>query len=108
MVEYRGWTRLSPPATYHNLSRDLAANTGKDSLSTTFNLCAYYSNMDPDEIRLEHSNRAVKPVNNRNVTKLNAKNGSRITIEEPRSYKKKRLPTSLAPPPTSPRLLSLL
>ena len=34
------------------------------------NLCAYYSNLDPDEIRLEHSNQVVKPVNNRNVQNL--------------------------------------
>jgi hypothetical protein len=78
MVEYRGRTRLSPLGTYHNLSGDLAANTGKDSLSTTLNLCAYYSNLDPDEIRLEHSNQVVKPVNNRNVTKLNARMGTEL------------------------------
>ena len=29
MVEYRGRTGLSPPANYHNLSRDLAIRTGK-------------------------------------------------------------------------------
>jgi hypothetical protein len=29
MVEYRGWIGLSPPANYHNLSRDLAISTGK-------------------------------------------------------------------------------
>jgi hypothetical protein len=32
--------------------------------------------MDPDEIRLEHYNQAVKPVNNENVTKLNARMGT--------------------------------
>ena len=29
VVEYRGWTGLSPPATYHNLSEGLAINIGK-------------------------------------------------------------------------------
>ena len=42
------------------------------------NLYAYYSNLDPNEIRLDHSNQAVKPVNNRNVTKLNATMGTEL------------------------------
>ena len=39
------------------------------------NLCTYYSNLDHDEIRLEYSNQVVKSVNNKNVTKLNARMG---------------------------------
>ena len=42
------------------------------------NLYAYYSNLDPNEIRLDHSNQAMKPINNRNVTKLNARMGTEL------------------------------
>jgi hypothetical protein len=34
--------------------------------------------MDPDEIRLEHSNQVVKPVNNKNIAKLNARKGTKL------------------------------